>query len=80
MTGREKEAATAVSSPRMVWTSKTPSGRHVYYGQSGTGMSYTKVVVQPPGHNQSQGDVVTAFISDSIGENVEDLIYVNKSR
>jgi hypothetical protein len=45
MSGRIKEVELTISNPQMIYDSKHPSGRHVYFGNTSTKFDYTEVVV-----------------------------------
>jgi hypothetical protein len=81
MEGRIEEVRLAITRPAAVYSSKEPTGRHVYFGNIGTKVRYMKVVVQPPDEYNEDGELVTAFPHKDIGGNVDKLIYVDvKSR
>lgn len=78
MSERADEVEASIVDPDLIHNSDTPEGRHVYFGASTTRARFTRVVVEPPNNENEEGEVVTAFISDTVGENVKELIHVRR--
>ncbi len=76
MKDRLDEVIETVSDPNFIYASDEPEGRDVYYGATTHTMQYIRVIVQPPKEENDDGEVVTAFASNTIGDNVKGIKHV----
>jgi hypothetical protein len=79
MKGRESEVAETLRDPGYIYSSKTPSGRHLYFSRPRILLPgkpiYTKVVTAKIADDSGRWTVVTAHMTQRLGANKEDMIY-----